>query len=326
MVLRRAPAYGRRGRAARRAPLRGAGVRRARAGRPARRPRDSGGSGRWPAAGDAARVRGARGGAPCRRHRPGVRVGGDLDRAVRTVAVCGGAGDDLFDAVRAAGADVYVTADLRHHPASEALEHGGAGAWSTSATGPASGRGWPTARAARCAAGLGDARRIRWRRGSPGSSPTRGSRRSPGHHRHDREEPALKAAACRPAAPARRPGPRHPASTSSRTAARTLPEHAALAELETELAALRDQIVGAETEQSDLAPRADARPRATSTRSGPAPSATRSGSTPGRSPRPRSWRACSTRSRRWPAARATSRRSCSSHGAAGVVAEPRRPS
>ena len=54
----------------------------------------------------------------------GVRVSGDLDRPVRTVAVCGGAGDDreLLAAVRAAGADAYVTADLRHHPASEALE------------------------------------------------------------------------------------------------------------------------------------------------------------------------------------------------------------
>ena len=58
----------------------------------------------------------------------GVRVGGDPDRPVRTVAVCGGAGDDLFAEVRAAGADAYVTADLRHHPASEALEHGGPGA------------------------------------------------------------------------------------------------------------------------------------------------------------------------------------------------------
>jgi len=54
----------------------------------------------------------------------GVRVAGDPDRRVETVAVCGGAGDDLFDEVRANGADVYVTADLRHHPASEALEHG----------------------------------------------------------------------------------------------------------------------------------------------------------------------------------------------------------
>ncbi len=54
----------------------------------------------------------------------GIRVAGDPDRTIETVAVCGGAGDDLFDEVRAAGADVFVTADLRHHPASEALEHG----------------------------------------------------------------------------------------------------------------------------------------------------------------------------------------------------------
>lgn len=54
----------------------------------------------------------------------GVRVAGDPDRPVHTVAVCGGAGDDLFDEVRASGVDVFVTADLRHHPASEALEHG----------------------------------------------------------------------------------------------------------------------------------------------------------------------------------------------------------
>jgi dinuclear metal center YbgI/SA1388 family protein len=52
----------------------------------------------------------------------GVRVAGDPGAAVRRVAVCGGAGDSLFDEVRAAGADVYVTADLRHHPASEARE------------------------------------------------------------------------------------------------------------------------------------------------------------------------------------------------------------
>jgi dinuclear metal center YbgI/SA1388 family protein len=55
----------------------------------------------------------------------GVRVAGDPDAPVRTVAVCGGAGDDLFDEVRSAAADVYVTADLRHHPASESLAHGG---------------------------------------------------------------------------------------------------------------------------------------------------------------------------------------------------------
>lgn len=56
--------------------------------------------------------------------RSGVRVAGDLDVEVSTVAVCGGAGDNLFPEVRRAGADVYVTADLRHHPASESLAHG----------------------------------------------------------------------------------------------------------------------------------------------------------------------------------------------------------
>ncbi len=55
----------------------------------------------------------------------GVRATGDPERLIRRVAVAGGAGDDLFDAVRASRADVYVTADLRHHPASEAMESGG---------------------------------------------------------------------------------------------------------------------------------------------------------------------------------------------------------
>lgn len=57
----------------------------------------------------------------------GVRVAGDPAQRIRRVAVCGGAGDSLFDAVRASGADVYVTADLRHHPASEARETAASG-------------------------------------------------------------------------------------------------------------------------------------------------------------------------------------------------------
>lgn len=52
----------------------------------------------------------------------GVRVSGDKDGLVQRVAVCGGAGDSLFDEVRASNADLYITADLRHHPASEARE------------------------------------------------------------------------------------------------------------------------------------------------------------------------------------------------------------
>jgi dinuclear metal center YbgI/SA1388 family protein len=69
----------------------------------------------------------------------GIRVSGPADVLVSRVAVVGGAGDDMFDAVRASGADVYVTADLRHHPALEAREQarGGtpylvdAGHWAT---------------------------------------------------------------------------------------------------------------------------------------------------------------------------------------------------
>ncbi len=53
----------------------------------------------------------------------GARVSGEPDRSVRTVAVAGGAGDFLLDDARASGVDVYVTSDLRHHPASEFREH-----------------------------------------------------------------------------------------------------------------------------------------------------------------------------------------------------------
>lgn len=52
----------------------------------------------------------------------GVRYAGDPGLVVRKVAVLGGSGDSELDAVRAAGADAYVTSDLRHHPASEARE------------------------------------------------------------------------------------------------------------------------------------------------------------------------------------------------------------
>ena len=69
----------------------------------------------------------------------GLRVAGPPGARVERVAVMGGAGDDMFDHVRARGADVYVTADLRHHPVLEAREEsrGGppylvdAGHWAT---------------------------------------------------------------------------------------------------------------------------------------------------------------------------------------------------
>jgi putative NIF3 family GTP cyclohydrolase 1 type 2 len=53
----------------------------------------------------------------------GIRVSGDFDAMVSTVAVCGGAGDSLLSEPEVLAADVYVTSDLRHHPASEAREN-----------------------------------------------------------------------------------------------------------------------------------------------------------------------------------------------------------
>ncbi|ROP58710.1 Nif3-like dinuclear metal center hexameric protein [Curtobacterium sp. PhB115] len=52
----------------------------------------------------------------------GVRVSGDFDQPVRTVALCAGAGDSLLGHPAVLAADVYVTSDLRHHPASEFRE------------------------------------------------------------------------------------------------------------------------------------------------------------------------------------------------------------
>ena len=49
----------------------------------------------------------------------GVRASGESEASVSRVAVCGGAGDSLLDAVTVAGVQAYVTADLRHHPADE---------------------------------------------------------------------------------------------------------------------------------------------------------------------------------------------------------------
>ncbi|MFD9082418.1 Nif3-like dinuclear metal center hexameric protein [Streptomyces erythrochromogenes] len=52
----------------------------------------------------------------------GIRVAGDPDAMIQRVAVSGGSGDSLLAEVRAAGVDAFVTADLRHHPVSEARE------------------------------------------------------------------------------------------------------------------------------------------------------------------------------------------------------------
>lgn len=53
----------------------------------------------------------------------GVRVSGEFDAPISTVALCGGAGDSLLGAPPVMDADVYITSDLRHHPASEFREN-----------------------------------------------------------------------------------------------------------------------------------------------------------------------------------------------------------
>ncbi|SEE00724.1 Nif3-like dinuclear metal center hexameric protein [Ruania alba] len=50
----------------------------------------------------------------------GIRASGDSSAIVETIAVSGGSGDAYLDAAHRSGADVYVTADLRHHRASDA--------------------------------------------------------------------------------------------------------------------------------------------------------------------------------------------------------------
>ncbi len=55
----------------------------------------------------------------------GVRAAGDPRRPIRTMAVCGGAGDAFLGDATRAGVDAYLCADLRHHPAGEHLADGG---------------------------------------------------------------------------------------------------------------------------------------------------------------------------------------------------------
>lgn len=52
----------------------------------------------------------------------GIRAAGDYEQIVSTVALCGGAGDSLLGLPAVQDADVYITSDLRHHPASETRE------------------------------------------------------------------------------------------------------------------------------------------------------------------------------------------------------------
>jgi dinuclear metal center YbgI/SA1388 family protein len=55
----------------------------------------------------------------------GVHAAGNPDREVRRVAVCGGSGATYIEAARRAGADAFLTSDLKHHSALEAVTERG---------------------------------------------------------------------------------------------------------------------------------------------------------------------------------------------------------
>jgi dinuclear metal center YbgI/SA1388 family protein len=46
---------------------------------------------------------------------PVIRYSGDTARTVKTIAVCGGSGSDLINAAARAGADAFVTGDIKYH-------------------------------------------------------------------------------------------------------------------------------------------------------------------------------------------------------------------
>ena len=53
----------------------------------------------------------------------GVLASGEYDAPISRVALCAGAGDAYLRAPAVLGADVFITSDLRHHPASEFREN-----------------------------------------------------------------------------------------------------------------------------------------------------------------------------------------------------------
>ena len=55
---------------------------------------------------------------------PDVRVYGDLDQRIETVAICTGSGKSMICDVMAAGADVYVTGDIDHHTGIDTVAQG----------------------------------------------------------------------------------------------------------------------------------------------------------------------------------------------------------
>lgn len=57
-------------------------------------------------------------------HPGGVKISGDPDRIIRKVGLCTGAGGEFAAAAVAAGCDVYISGDMKHHEVQAAKESG----------------------------------------------------------------------------------------------------------------------------------------------------------------------------------------------------------
>ncbi len=135
----------------------------------------------------------------------GVRAAGDPDRLIRTLAVCGGAGDSFLAAAGRGGRRRVPHADLRHHPASEHLAAGGPALLDAAH--------WATERPWLDDAGRLAARSLPGRRLScPTSTPTPGPCTRSVENKESRREgrPASPAPPARPAGHRHRPGPARP--------------------------------------------------------------------------------------------------------------------
>ena len=51
-------------------------------------------------------------------------IGADRQKSVRKIALCGGSGFSLYESAQAAGADLFITGDLKYHDARQVLEKG----------------------------------------------------------------------------------------------------------------------------------------------------------------------------------------------------------
>ena len=272
---------------------------------------------------------------PCRATAGGLRVAGPPDAPVRRVAVAGGAGDDLFDAVRA-----QRRRRLRHRrPAPPPGPRGARGARGGR---PLPGRRWPlgdrvalAGRLPRAGSRLPRRRCCEGPAGSPRDASTahrpvdlhgRLPRRPSTSSAHEPHGGRPESRPASPAPPARPRRPSTPGSSSSRTpAAHPAAARRARPTLQRQSRSARRLTSCAPQTALERHPARAGQGRVRCrVRSATARRATRRASTPA-SARPRTSRRSSTRSRRWPDASPSSRTSSSRSWSAPRRRRPRWP-